>query len=216
VPISLSGEAGLAGNLWLAVMIGFGAPQEVLDELPAQLELPYVTVDVQAGDEVRVTISGTEHAPSTRWAEMLRRVSQVDAPYPIRADATAVLHWRKKAERGTPADSDVYSGEAFADTLIDVVGGVWLWHLLRRPRVHLRAPLEIGASPPVSVHRLLTGVPTQQSSRQPEVTTPTGAALLGAAYCPGHPSGLATHRISAPATFSDRGLVPELRAWWHE
>ena len=219
--IILDGDGGLAGNLWLGMMVGLGAPVEVGEKLPALLGLDSAVVSfdvVQRGDvaAVRVDISGTEQTSEMSLIGMLETIQALRAPVEVRTSAQAVLLARQSAEAVT-AGIDLsrcrYAGDDVADTLIDVVGGVWLWRSLGAPRVFVEGPLAVGCSPPPAVAALLGDQATNRTAAAAgELTTPTGAALLQYCRTSHRPRGAAIAEVRVDAVFSDRGLVPPLRA----
>lgn len=89
-----------------------------------------------------------------RWSGMLSVVDRISAPERVVHGARAVLRARQVAEAdamGMDVDERVYEGDAVADTLIDVIAGVWLWSDIGAPRVYVVAPLAPGSDPPPPV-----------------------------------------------------------------
>ena len=218
----LACPSGIAGNLWLAALLGLGADAGVLTGLPERLGVPAARIDWRYdpdGGRSEVDVHGTGSAPPTDYAGLVARVHDAGLPAPARDDALAVLHRRETAEArflGLDLATRSFCGDDVADTLIDVVGGVLLWHALDGPATTTAGPVVAGIRPRTSSLELLGGVPVEHGGADLCLTTPTGAALLRAFWQSGPLSGPPVREVHVPSEFSTVAGLPPLRATLHD
>lgn len=212
-------RSGIAGNLWLAAFVGLGAQEGLIRELPEALHLPFVSVRtaVESNGAYRpsVSIEGTALAGAETYSQMLGRISDAGLPPDVEANARRVMEARQRAEsaaRGLALEGRTFDGDAMADTLLDVVGGVLLWFDLGKPAITTRGPVVLGGKRPPAVSELLGAIPTTTGPADLELTTPTGAALLGHFWEPVEAEGEPLRRAEVRGDFSSPGLTDELGA----
>lgn len=221
--VVLDCPSGIAGNLWMAALLGLGADVHALEDLPARLGVPHARVDWRhdpgppATSEVAVL--DAEATAATDFPGMLERVRGARLPAELCATALGVLREREEAEArhlGLDLSTMEFRGEAVADTLLDIVGGVVLWDSLGRPEVLTSRPVVAGHRPRSSSVELLDGIPFSPGGADYVLVTPTGAALLRAFWAPGPVRGHAVRKVDVPGDFSTAAGLPPLHATLHD
>jgi uncharacterized protein (DUF111 family) len=218
--LALDGKGGIAGNLWLSVMLGMGAGVNKLFSLPDQLGLEigvyceYKQEPEHKKTTVCLAFPGTEHAEEVSYQEMQERIQSTGLPSALRNYALQIFEKKQRAEefRMGPLESQRFSGDEMADTLIDIVGGVTLWEDLGSPKVTLENPLAIGVRCPAS-DILLQSIPCEKPTGDMVFATPTGAALLQAFYSTETtPQTEKNWQVTAEGAYSQAGKLPALQA----
>jgi uncharacterized protein (TIGR00299 family) protein len=219
---------GLAGDMLLGALLDAGADVERLRDVPAELGLDEVEIDVarveRAGvGALHVDVRGGDDR-QRRWREiddLIRRSALADH---VRARALHVFARLAAAEakvHAVPVE-DVHFHELGAvDTLVDVCGAVALLDQLGIDEVACSPlPFARGVTraahgtlplPPPAALELLAGAPLHGVETEAELVTPTGAALastLAVAWGPLPPLELERVGYGAgTADFSDRPNV---------
>lgn len=186
--IFFSGTGGLSGDIWLATMLAALGSDEPLRDL--ERNIPWIRATLKINDlgqekEARIYIKGAEDSPRQTWEEMKRFVLATDFDWEVKYKALSALKERQYHEArglGFALEKMLYSGKDTGDTLFDVLGGIYFWHLLGSPPVGLSGYLDIGYFPPPATRRLLADIPNKTPRQERELTTPTAAALLKATY----------------------------------
>lgn len=221
--VVLDCPSGIAGNLWMAALLGLGADARALEGLPARLGVPHVRIqwrhDPGPPPRSDVAVLDAEATAPTDFAGMLARVRGAGLPADLCELALGVLREREEAEArhlGLELATMEFRGEAVADTLLDIVGGVVLWDALGRPEVLTPSPVVAGHRPRSSSAELLDGIPFSPGGGDYVLVTPTGAALLRAFWRPGPLRGPAMREVTVAGDFSTAAGLPPLRATLHE
>ena len=212
--------SGIAGNLWMAALLGLGADPSGLDDLPGRLGVAYATIewhrnDVDGRTVSEVSVHGTAGAPPATFADLVAAISGAGLGPAVTRDAVRVLELRQRAEgefNGFDIHTRTYFGDDVADTLIDVVGGVLMWHRLDRPIVTTTGPVALGGKVLGPTRLLMQDLPTCLGDSGYELTTPTGAALLADRWRPGRAAGLPVREVRVPSDFSTAGRLEPLAA----
>ena len=221
--VVLDCPSGIAGNLWMAAMLGLGADFAAVADLPARLGVPHVGIDWRhdPGPPAvsEVVVHDAERTPPTDFAGMLDRVRGAGLSTGLCDIALDVLRAREEAEArhlGLELPSMQLHGEAVADTLLDIVGGVVLWDALGRPDVLTRAAVVAGLRPRSSSAELLDGIPFTRGGADLVLVTPTGAALLRSFWRRATVCGPPVREVSVPGDFSRAANLAPLQAALHQ
>lgn len=196
--------SGVSGDMLLGALVDAGAPlNELLDGLRS---LPVDGWSIVPTKTQRQGVSGTRLAvevaqagqPHRLLGEVLRLVRGGNLPAEVVEKAIAVFNLLGEAEahvHGLPLDEVELHEVGAVDSILDVCGGVLALHLLGVERVYCsgltlgsgwvrsqHGPLPVPGPATLEIVRRV-GAPTRRPPRDEpvgELTTPTGAALLGA------------------------------------
>ena len=213
--------SGIAGNLWMAAMLGLGADARALHRLPERLGVPEARIawDHDADRSVsQVEVHGAAPTPATNYEGLISRVRGAGLAPAVCEHALRVLADREAAEArllGLDLATRRFADEDVADTLIDVVAGVLLWHQLGRPPTGVCGPVVVGLHPRPSSLALLDGIPVARTGADLPLATPTGAALLRSVWEPTVGTGPAVREVEVPGDFSLQAGLPPLTAALH-
>jgi pyridinium-3,5-bisthiocarboxylic acid mononucleotide nickel chelatase len=189
--------SGIAGDMTLGALVAVGLDAQFIVDLPARLGLDGVTAAVKP--VIRAGIACTKvdfeipPQPHGRHLKHIRAIlEKCDAPPEVkaRADAIFVAVTRAEAEiHGTTIEKVHLHEVGAVDSILDVIGSVWGFHLLGVERVFC-GPLVVGEGTVVAAHgempvpapatlKLLEGLPVKPGPvGSGELVTPTGAALV--------------------------------------
>jgi uncharacterized protein (TIGR00299 family) protein len=190
--------SGISGDMALGALVDAGGDLAVVE---AAIEALGLTAEVKVGarHEQRGHLGGTRvvvetsDGPSRTVPQLLATIEGADLPENVKERALAALRRLGEAEslvHGLPAAELHLHELGGADTLVDLVGVFWLLDSLGVEAVHaspLPAPRGWLSSelplPGPAVMRVLagSGAVVEPDSRDVELVTPTGAAILATA-----------------------------------
>ena len=190
---------GCSGDMFLGALVDVGADFDALCRMLERLRLPGFRLERKG--EFRHTIAGTkvdvivEDAPHVhrKASELVAIVENADLPDRVRTRATAVLTRLAQAESlaHRMAPDQVYLHEVGGlDALVDIVGTCCALELLDVSRIY-SGPVALGTGVVRCAHGVmplpapgtlaaLEGMPVRRTNFNHEMTTPTGAAIIGA------------------------------------
>jgi pyridinium-3,5-bisthiocarboxylic acid mononucleotide nickel chelatase len=189
--------SGIAGDMTLGALVAVGLDPDFIVGLPARLGLEGVTASVKPVVRAGVSCIKVDFAippqPHGRHLKHIRAIlEKCDAP-PIvkeRADAIFLAVTTVEAEiHGTTVEKVHLHEVGAVDSILDVIGSVWGFHLLDVERVFC-GPLVVGEGTVTAAHgempvpapatlKLLEGLPVRPGpAGSGELVTPTGAALV--------------------------------------
>ncbi len=201
VTLYLDPWTGVSGDMLLGALVAVLGPleagEEVLRRMADGLGLPASLLRVQEVVEkgvsaVRVSVAAEEGPPLRHLADMEEMVSGAGLPDKVRKRSLAALRRLAEVEadiHGTTVDHIHFHEVGAADTLIDVVGTFALLERLGVERVVV-GTVPVGGGtveiahgrmgvPAPATARLLEGFRIVGGPEPRELTTPTGALLLG-------------------------------------
>jgi pyridinium-3,5-bisthiocarboxylic acid mononucleotide nickel chelatase len=191
--------SGISGDMLLAAILDAGdeGVEGVLHEAVASLGLRGTTVDVVADKEwgvacTRVRVREEQSPPLRHLAEMARVIDRGAVSDRVKGQAQAALTRLAEVEaaiHGCSAEEIHFHEVGAADTLIDVVGTFVLVEALAIDRV-LVGTIPVGGGtveiahgrmgvPAPATAALLAGYEVAGGPEMRELTTPTGALLVG-------------------------------------
>ncbi len=188
--------SGISGDMILGALIDAGLSLKRLEEALAPLKLPGYRLSAKTVEKagVRATkvdvVVDDRKVPIRDYPQMVSVFRQGRLPRTAETSALQVL------ERLARAEADVHGKKLSqlhfhelggVDTLVDIAGAVLGLSLLGVDEVYA-SPLNIGGGmtrsaafpiPAPATAALLAGVPVYSSGIDRELTTPTGAAIIG-------------------------------------
>lgn len=188
--------SGISGDMVLGALIDAGLSLKRLEEALAPLKLPGYRLSAKTVEKagIRATkvdvIVDDRKVPIRDYPQMVAVFRQGRLPRTVEATALDIL------ERLARAEADVHGRRLSelhfhelggVDTLVDIAGAVLGLSLLGIEEVYA-SPLNLGGGltrsaafpiPAPATAALLAGVPVYSSGIDRELTTPTGAAIIG-------------------------------------
>ncbi len=189
--------SGIAGDMTLGALVAVGLDAQFIIGLPARLGLEGVTATVKPVMRAGIACTKVDFEippqPHGRHLKHLRAIlEKSDAPPAVkqRADAIFVALTQAEADiHGTTLEKVHLHEVGAVDSILDVIGSVWGFHLLEVDRVY-SGPLVVGDGTVVAAHgempvpapatlKLLEGIAVKPGpAGSGELVTPTGAALV--------------------------------------
>ena len=189
--------SGISGDMTLGALVAVGLDPEFIRALPGRLGLEgigvAITPVIRAGvacTKVDFTIPPQPHG---RHLKHIRAIlDKADAPAAVKARADAVFVALTTAEaeiHGTTIEKVHLHEVGAVDSILDIIGSVWGFHLLGIERIY-STPLHVGDGTVHAAHgempvpapatlKLLEGISVRSGPEgSGELVTPTGAALV--------------------------------------
>ena len=189
--------SGISGDMILGALVDIGlSPTQLRKELQA---LPISGYRLQAKKVYRGPIRVTKvdvkiqqaHNKPLTWPQIRRLITRSTLPSWVKTNALAVFTKLAEAEgrvHGQEADKIHFHEVGVLDTLVDVIGGLLGFHLLKIKRFS-STPVNVGSGTVKGMHgtlpvpapvvaELAKGIPIFSGGPDIELTTPTGMALL--------------------------------------
>ncbi|MGQ9622820.1 MAG: nickel pincer cofactor biosynthesis protein LarC [Candidatus Caldatribacteriaceae bacterium] len=189
--------SGISGDMFLGALLDLGIEvNSFITALKSFVPLPFEVVvkRVNKGGIMATKVDVLEpHSPSARSGkELLDLLWKGSAPEALKEKASSIVQKIIEAEgkiHGIPSLETHLHEVGGADTLVDVMGVVYGLELLGVRGVY-SSPLPVGRGfvhtdhgvlpiPAPATLELLRGVPIYLGQEEGELTTPTGAALVG-------------------------------------
>jgi len=189
--------SGISGDMFVGALLDAGLEFESLKA--ALSGLPLEGVEVKAVREGRHGIFGTRFVvdiregghPHRSFEDIRGIIGESGLDDRVKHRSLAVFQALAEAEgkiHNQPPDRVHFHEVGAADSIVDIVGGVFGVHSLKIDRIHASAlPLGSGFTdtqhgpiplPAPAALNLLHGVPVYDSGLMKELVTPTGAALV--------------------------------------
>jgi pyridinium-3,5-bisthiocarboxylic acid mononucleotide nickel chelatase len=193
----IDARSGIAGDMTLGALVAVGLDPEFIRTLPSRLGLEGVTATVspvmRAGIACMKVDFEIPPQPHGRHLKHIRAIlEKADAPAEVKAKADAIFLALTTAEaeiHGTTIEKVHLHEVGAVDSILDVIGSVWGFHLLGIEKVY-SGPLVVGEGTVHAAHgempvpapatlKLLEGLPVKPGPEgSGELVTPTGAALV--------------------------------------
>jgi uncharacterized protein (TIGR00299 family) protein len=189
--------SGISGDMTLGALVAVGLDPDFIRGLPSRLGLEGIGVSVTP--VVRAGIACTKvdfEIPPQPHGRHLRHIRAIlekaDAPSHVKEQADAIFLALTTAEaeiHGTTIEKVHLHEVGAVDSILDVIGSVWGFHLLGVERVYC-GPLVVGEGTVHAAHgempvpapatlKLLEGLTVRPGpAGSGELVTPTGAALV--------------------------------------
>ncbi|MDH3257517.1 MAG: nickel pincer cofactor biosynthesis protein LarC [Nitrospinota bacterium] len=192
-------HSGISGDMILGALIDAGVKLQTLRQGLASLGLKgyelksrRVKRGLFGGTKIDVVLSPKTHSHSRTLSDIERLLKRSTLAKPVVQDATEIFLRLGKAEakvHRTSIDKVHFHEVGAVDSIVDIVGGVIGMQELDVDQV-LASPLNTGEGmvkcehgvlpvPAPATLELLKGIPCYSSGIPHELTTPTGAAMIG-------------------------------------
>lgn len=193
----IDAQSGIAGDMTLGALVAVGLDPAFIEGLPARLGLEGVTATVKPTMRAGIACTKVDFEippqPHGRHLRHIRAIlEKADAPAAVKEKADAVFLALTTAEaeiHGTTIEKVHLHEVGAVDSILDVIGSVWGFHLLGVERVYC-GPLVVGEGTVTAAHgempvpapatlKLLEGLAVKPGpAGSGELVTPTGAALV--------------------------------------
>jgi len=192
-------SSGISGDMILGALVDAGAPFDALKEGLSQLSIdgysitatPVLKKGVKA-TKVDVVVEGPD-LPGRPLKDLREIISDSALDSEIKSKSISIFQRLAEAEsvvHNCPVEDVHFHEVGHIDTIVDIVGSVYAFHLLGIDRV-VSSPIDTGSGSVKMSHglfpipapvtaELLKGVPLYSSGIERELTTPTGAAIITA------------------------------------
>lgn len=193
--------SGISGDMILGALIDLGVAPGMIRKALKSLDLKgyklksnNVTRGLIAGTKAQVVIENTGHShhPARKCSDIKALISDSDLSKNIKKNSLEIFKRIAKVEAAihkTSLDKIHFHEVGAVDSIVDIVGGVIAMESLKLDKVY-SSPINVGEGfvqcahgclpvPAPATLKLLKGIPTFSSGIKKELTTPTGAAMLG-------------------------------------
>ena len=192
-------RSGISGDMILGALVDAGVKLETIRKGLASLGLKgyelkskRVKRGLFGGTKVDVVLSPQAHTHSRTFTDIEKLIQRSKLPKPVIEDSIEIFLRIGKAEakvHRTKIDKVHFHEVGAVDSIVDIVGGVIGMQELNVDQV-LASPLNTGEGtvdcahgvlpvPAPATLELLNGIPCYSSGIPYELTTPTGAAMIG-------------------------------------
>ena len=192
-------HSGISGDMVLGALIDAGVKLQSIRKGLAGIDLKGYEIKSRrvkrglfVGTKVDVIVSSRAHTHSRTFTDIEKLLKRSKLPKTIIEDCVEIFLRLGKAEakvHHTRIDKVHFHEVGAVDSIIDIVGGVIGMHHLGVDQI-LASPLNTGEGkvecehgilpvPAPATLELLKGIPCYSSGTPYELTTPTGAALIG-------------------------------------
>jgi len=193
-------HSGISGDMILGALVDLGVNLTEIREGLKTLGLPenyqiksrIVKRGLISGVKVDVMVKPVKRSHSRNFSTIKNLIQKSGLPGKVKSDAIEIFRRIAKAEakvHHTSIDKVHFHEVGAVDSIVDIVGGVLGMRLLNVQRV-FSSPLNLGEGfvdcehgtlpvPAPATLKLLEGIPCFSTGIQKELTTPTGAGMIG-------------------------------------
>lgn len=192
--------SGISGDMILGALVDLGVSAQNIRKALKKIDLKgykLLTKNVQrngvSGTQVQVIVSKSKHHHLHRSFSSIRKlIGQSHLSEVVKKNSIEIFKKIAKVEariHKTTIEKVCFHEVGGVDSIIDIVGGVWAIESLKLDKIYSSA-LNIGEGfvdcahgrlpvPAPATLKLLKGIPAFSSGIKNELTTPTGAAMIG-------------------------------------
>ena len=193
--------SGISGDMILGALIDLGVdPQKIRNALKTldlkgyRLKTRHVKRGLIAGTKIQVSIPplSYNHLPSRKYSDIKIMLSDSDLPTTVKKNSLEIFKRIAKVEaaiHNTTMEKIHFHEIGAIDSIVDIVGGVFAIESLKLDKVYASS-INVGEGfvacahgnmpvPAPATLKLLKGVPVFSNGIKKELTTPTGAAMIG-------------------------------------
>jgi pyridinium-3,5-bisthiocarboxylic acid mononucleotide nickel chelatase len=193
--------SGISGDMILGALIDLGVDAQKIRKALKSLDIEgykFTTHQVKrgliAGTKVQVRIGKPRknHVPPRIYSDIKRLITKSDLPASVKKNSLEIFKRIARVEAAihkTTMEKIHFHEVGAVDSIVDIVGGVFAMESLDLDKVYA-SPLNVGEGivkcahgslpvPAPATLKLLKGIPVFSNGVKRELTTPTGAAMIG-------------------------------------
>ncbi len=220
--------SGISGDMILGALIDLGVDPGKIRKVLATLDLKGYKLQTRkvqrgriSGTKAQVNVEKSSHQKARKYSDIKKLLASSDLSSASKKNAQEIFKHiaRVEAEIHKTTIEKIHFHEVGAvDSIVDIVGGVVAIESLKLDRIYA-SPLNVGEGfvecahgylpvPAPATLKLLKGVPIFSSGVKKELTTPTGAAMIG--FYADHFGSLPTMKIIDDGYGAGDHIIPEM------
>ena len=191
--------SGISGDMILGALVDLGVDPEkirkalkTLDLKGYKLKTSRVQRGLIAGTKVQVSLTKSSHHPARKYSDIKKLIADSDLSSTAKKNSLEIFKRIAQVEAAihdTTMEKIHFHEIGAVDSIVDIVGGVVAIESLKLDKIYA-SPLNVGEGfvqcahgclpiPAPATLKLLQGIPVFSNGIKKELTTPTGAAMIG-------------------------------------
>ena len=191
--------SGISGDMILGALVDLGVdPRKIrkalktLDLKGYKLKTSRVQRGLIAGTKVQVSLTKSSHHPARKYSDIKKLIADSDLSSTAKKNSLEIFKRIAQVEAAihdTTMEKIHFHEIGAVDSIVDIVGGVVAIESLKLDKIYA-SPLNVGEGfvqcahgclpvPAPATLKLLQGIPVFSNGIKKELTTPTGAAMIG-------------------------------------
>ena len=191
--------SGISGDMILGALVDLGVDPgkirkalKTLDLKGYKLKTGRVQRGLIAGTKVQVSLTKSSHHPARKYSDIKKLIADSDLSSTAKKNSLEIFKRIAQVEAAihdTTMEKIHFHEIGAVDSIVDIVGGVVAIESLKLDKIYA-SPLNVGEGfvqcahgclpvPAPATLKLLQGIPVFSNGIKKELTTPTGAAMIG-------------------------------------
>ena len=191
--------SGISGDMILGALVDLGVDPgkirkalKTLDLKGYKLKTSRVQRGLIAGTKVQVSLTKSSHHPARKYSDIKKLIADSDLSSTAKKNSLEIFKRIAQVEAAihdTTIEKIHFHEIGAVDSIVDIVGGVVAIESLKLDKIYA-SPLNVGEGfvqcahgclpvPAPATLKLLQGIPVFSNGIKKELTTPTGAAMIG-------------------------------------
>ena len=191
--------SGISGDMILGALVDLGVDPgkirkalKTLDLKGYKLKTSRVQRGLIAGTKVQVSLTKSSHHPARKYSDIKKLIADSDLSSTAKKNSLEIFKRIAQVEAAihdTAMEKIHFHEIGAVDSIVDIVGGVVAIESLKLDKIYA-SPLNVGEGfvqcahgclpvPAPATLKLLQGIPVFSNGIKKELTTPTGAAMIG-------------------------------------
>jgi uncharacterized protein (TIGR00299 family) protein len=191
--------SGISGDMILGALVDLGVDPgkirkalKTLDLKGYKLKTSRVQRGLIAGTKVQVRLTKSSHHPARKYSDIKKLIADSDLSSTAKKNSLEIFKRIAQVEAAihdTTMEKIHFHEIGAVDSIVDIVGGVVAIESLKLDKIYA-SPLNVGEGfvqcahgclpvPAPATLKLLQGIPVFSNGIKKELTTPTGAAMIG-------------------------------------
>ncbi len=191
--------SGISGDMILGALVDLGVDPGKIRKALATLDLKGYQLQTRkvqrgriSGTKAQVSVKKSSHPKARKYSDIKKLLANSDLSSASKKSAQEIFKRIARVEAAihkTTIEKIHFHEVGAVDSIVDIVGGVVAIESLKLDRIYA-SPLNVGEGfvqcahgylpvPAPATLKLLKGVPIFSSGVKKELTTPTGAAMIG-------------------------------------
>ena len=191
--------SGISGDMILGALVDLGVDPgkirkalKTLDLKGYKLKTSRVQRGLIAGTKVQVRLTKSSHHPARKYSDIKKLIADSDLSSTAKKNSLEIFKRIAQVEAAihdTAMEKIHFHEIGAVDSIVDIVGGVVAIESLKLDKIYA-SPLNVGEGfvqcahgclpvPAPATLKLLQGIPVFSNGIKKELTTPTGAAMIG-------------------------------------